>query len=81
MASLMAAHRACLLDEVARSEGYRATARPTSRGSSGGDKMAFGVVTGFTYPPCPQGVTNAVPGTASCPGVVVPVPVVAGMLA
>jgi hypothetical protein len=31
------------------------------------------------HPPWPQGVTFAVPGTAKCPGVVFPLPVVAGM--
>jgi Transposase len=32
-----------------------------------------------SYPPWPQGVTLAVPGTAPCPGVVTPVPVASGM--
>ncbi len=34
-----------------------------------------------SQPPWPQGVTLAVPGTAKCPGVVFPLPVVAGMWA
>jgi len=40
-----------------------------------------GSLDGSSHPPWPQGVTFAVPGTAKCPGVVFPLPVVSGMWA